>query len=144
MQPKLFLTTGREYIQCEFYTRMFLFENKYLSDFLPSNTGIHSSYLKTSQAIKKVSKMTCPKLQEISQRSQILSRVQIVHSFYCFSKICSNLIAKGKLRKIVYLIQKNGSQGQISISNLFNDIFFQHYRLPSFIMMQFVSHKHLA
>jgi hypothetical protein len=38
---------------CEFYTRMFLFENEYLSDFFPSNIGIHSSYLKTSQTIKK-------------------------------------------------------------------------------------------
>ena len=45
---------------CEFYTRMFLFENEYLSDFSPGNIGIHSSYLKTSQTIKKASNMTCP------------------------------------------------------------------------------------
>lgn len=74
------------------------------------------------------------KLQEISQRSQILSRVQTVHSFYCFSKICSNLIAKEKLRKIVYLVQEHGSKGQISISNLSNVTFSIKFKLTKIII----------
>ena len=57
---KFFLLLEENICSVNFITGYFYLKLNIYRIFFPSNIGIHSRYLKTSQTIKKVTNMTCP------------------------------------------------------------------------------------